>query len=158
MNREVSCEMIKALDEERMGLMRALGYKECAVPDSTNSVKQGYADTDETYYECYGKGQGYSNFAGPANEAQGGVNLAKHRYLQEDIGCGLVFFKSLGDAVGFPMPVTDSIITIGSVVTGDKFSKLEMKTTTTVGLEGMDRAGIDGFLSRGYEAPACPSP
>eukprot|EP00756_Hemistasia_phaeocysticola_P038920 Hpha_TRINITY_DN16789_c0_g5::TRINITY_DN16789_c0_g5_i6::g.80454::m.80454/K04940/odh; opine dehydrogenase len=152
------CEMIKALDEERMGLMRALGYKECAVPDSTNSMKQGYAETDKTYYECYGQGDGYSHFAGPANEEQGGVNLAKHRYLQEDIGCGLVFFKSLADAVGYPMPVTDSIITIGSVVTGDKFAKLEMKTTSTVGLEGMDRAAIRSFLARGYEEPVCSSP
>jgi len=71
--------LIQKLDEERMALLRALGYP--AQPDSVTSVQQGYASSSD-YYECYRKGEGYRAFRNP--------NTLDNRYFHEDIGMGLV--------------------------------------------------------------------
>eukprot|EP00425_Heterocapsa_triquetra_P022500 CAMPEP_0195155276 /NCGR_PEP_ID=MMETSP0448-20130528/184076_1 /TAXON_ID=66468 /ORGANISM="Heterocapsa triquestra, Strain CCMP 448" /LENGTH=392 /DNA_ID=CAMNT_0040194061 /DNA_START=107 /DNA_END=1285 /DNA_ORIENTATION=+ len=138
--------MIEALDNERLAIMRALGYGEVAEPDHTNSVRQGYAESDSSYYETYGRGKGFGTFKSPSTDC----DLAKHRYLQEDIGCGLVFHVSLARVLGVPVPVSEAIIRIGTVVSGDDFIAKQAKTVATLGLDGLDAAGISSFLQTGH--------
>ncbi len=54
--------LIRKLDEERMALLRALGYP--AQPDPVTCVEQGYAASTD-YYECYRHGPGFQNFRFP---------------------------------------------------------------------------------------------
>jgi opine dehydrogenase len=133
--------MIEAVDKERMALLQALGYP--AVSDAEHSVKQGYADSAASYYECYGKGKGFGTFASPDG------NMAEHRYFHEDIGQGLVFFMSLGQQLGVPTPASEVLVRLGSILLDIDFIAEKRKTVDSLGLEGLNAEQINAFLNTG---------
>jgi opine dehydrogenase len=71
----------------------------------------------------------------------------KSRYLVEDIRYGLIFFSSLGDMLSVPTPISDSIITIGSVLVEENF----WKTGRTVEQLGIDPSWNPKQLSKFLE-------
>jgi opine dehydrogenase len=131
--------MIQKLDEERMALLKALGYP--AQPDPVTSVEQGYA-TSEDYYECYSRGPGFIDFAGP--------HTLDHRYFHEDIGMGLVMFCSLGDFLGVPTPTCRTFVQMGEAITGIPYTSDGKRTLKALGLDELNREELIFFLETGH--------
>lgn len=94
----------EALDEERMNIIKKLGYKAVSVVDSLNS-KGG---SHKNIYEAITTNPAFVKIKGPD-----GIN---NRYFTEDIPFGVVPWALLGDMLGIDTPVMDSIITIGHLI------------------------------------------
>jgi opine dehydrogenase len=98
--------VIEALDGERISLRRALGY---ASPDWP--LRDYYADADWFY--------GPGAFSSVQSRSVWRERLPfEHRYLVEDVGCGLVLWSSLGTVLGVPTPLADACITLASEIVG----------------------------------------
>lgn len=133
--------LIQKLDEERMALLRALGYP--AQPDPVTSVEQGYASSTD-YYECYKKGPGFSAFRNP--------NTLDNRYFHEDIGMSLVMFCSLGKLLGVPTPTSEVIVKMGEVLRDEDYSAKGLRTVKALGLAGLTLEGLKNYLETGEPA------
>jgi opine dehydrogenase len=127
--------LIQKLDEERMALLRALGYP--AQPDPVTSVEQGYASSTD-YYECYKKGPGFSAFRNP--------NTLDNRYFHEDIGMSLVMFCSLGKLLGVPTPTSEVVVKMGEVLMDKDYSAKGLRTVEALGLAGLTPEGLKDYL------------
>jgi len=130
--------LIRALDEERMALLRALGYP--AQPDPVTSVAQGYAESTD-YLECYGQGSGFRDFPSPST--------TDHRYLHEDLGIGLVMFCSLGRLLDVPTPAGEAFVRMGSLMTGVDYFARATRTLESLGLGDLDIDGLHAYLQTG---------
>ena len=130
--------LIQKLDEERMALLRALGYP--AQSDPETSVEQGYASSSD-YHDCYKKGAGFKSFRNP--------NTLNNRYFHEDIGMGLVLFCSLGKMLGVPTPTCEAIVTMGGVLMNEDYFQKGMKTVETLGLAGVPPQELKKYLETG---------
>ncbi len=134
--------MIRKLDEERMALLKTLGYP--AQPDPVTSVEQGYAASID-YYECYSQGPGFVDFAGP--------DTLDHRYFHEDIGMGLVMLCSLGEFLGVPTPTCRTFVQMGEVISGIPYAAEGRRTLKALGLEGLSLEELKSFLETGERPP-----
>jgi opine dehydrogenase len=70
-----------------------------------------------------------------------------NRYITEDLPYGLVQRSQLGDLVGIPTPVIDSIINLGSAVCEMDFWK--GRTLEDLGLAGKNKEEIIEYLEKG---------
>jgi len=130
--------IIEQLDEERMALLQALGY--AAQSDPVTSVEQGYAESTD-YYECYCHGPIYRQIASP--------DSLDNRFIHEDIGMGLVMFCSLGKLLGLPMPASETMVALGSLVADRDFMAAGGRTLEALGIEGLDVGELKQFLRTG---------
>lgn len=98
---------ILALDDERMGLREALG-----LPGEHWPIRTHYERSPASMY--------------PPDAAERLVASGlwretlslEHRYVQEDLFCGLVLTASLGRLAGYPMPVSEAILILTAVALG----------------------------------------
>ncbi|HEY7200111.1 MAG TPA: NAD/NADP octopine/nopaline dehydrogenase family protein [Candidatus Dormibacteraeota bacterium] len=98
--------VIEALDAERMALREALGYRSAHWP-----LMDYYRDADWFY--------GPGAFSRVQRDSVWREKLDfGHRYLAEDVGCGLVLWSSLGRALGVPTPLSDACIHLATALTG----------------------------------------
>ena len=130
--------LIQKLDEERMALLRALGYQ--AQPDPVTSVQQGYARSTD-YYECYKNGPGYSGFRNP--------NTLDNRYIHEDVGMALVMFCSLGKFLKIPTPTCQAIVGMGEAISGINYSTEGKRTLASLGLKELSVEELKTYLETG---------
>jgi len=130
--------LIRKLDEERMALLRALGYP--AQPDPVTCVEQGYAASTD-YYECYRHGPGFQDFRFP--------NTLDNRYFHEDIGMGLVMLCSLGKLLDVPTPTCRGVVHMGEIISGIDYFANGMRTLESLGLAGLSLEGLKSFLETG---------
>ena len=121
-----SGRLIEAVDNERIAIGEKLGIK--VWPDPIVGMKQGYM-AEENYTTGYSKAPGFKGIM-----AQ---NHLENRYLNEDVGYGLVFFTDLADALGVDTPVMDSVIIIASIIMGKDYKGMRARTLDTLGLEGL---------------------
>lgn len=115
--------LMEAVDNERIALGEKLGIK--VIPDPELGMMQGYMQ--EANYET-----GYST----ANGFKGikAQNQLDHRYLNEDVGYGLVFMSELGKQIGVSTPIMDSVIHIASAVMKKDYRKEKIRTMESLGL------------------------
>ena len=66
-------------------------------------------------------------------------------YITEDLPFGLVPRSQLGGVVGLATPVTDGIVSIGSIVCQEDYWQTG-RTLDKLGLAGLDKAGILGIV------------
>ena len=133
-----SAGLIRKLDEERMALLRALGYR--AQTEPTTSMAQGYCESTD-YLECYGRGSAFVSFASPE-----GID---HRYLHEDCDIGLVMFCSLGRKLGVPTPTCEAVVRFASAVTGVDYLAQDARTLESLGLGALSVEGLKSYLESG---------
>jgi opine dehydrogenase len=67
-----------------------------------------------------------------------------HKYVVEDVPCGLVAMAGLGTAAGVPTPVIDGLVALASAMTGRDFVA-EGRTLDALGLAGL---GVPQILAR----------
>lgn len=114
-----------ALDGERLALRRALGYGGEPWP-----LENLYSRTKPTYYGVITR----------ERMQQQSVWREKigfdHRYVREDIGCGLALWSSLGRAFGVATPLADAFLALASTVNGVDYAR-HGRTLESLGLSGL---------------------
>ena len=122
--------LIEAVDQERIAIGEALGIE--VVPDPELSLRQGYM-TEASYEHGYRTAPGFRGI-----KAQSSLD---HRYLDEDVGYGLVFLAELGRQLEVETPVMDSVIALASRVRNVDYRAVAPHTPAALGLAHLDAEG-----------------
>ena len=115
--------LIQALDEERIAIGRKLGIE--VLPDPKMGMRQGYMLADN-YGAAYREVPGFLGI--------GAQPQLDHRYLNEDVGYGLVFMSRLAEQVGVVTPTIDAIIHVTSVLMGRDYRAEALRTPEGLGI------------------------
>lgn len=121
-----------ALDAEKMALLRALGLP----PRSFREYRQLVMDL---------------SFEEQAATGSKGPSSADTRYLTEDVPMGLVFFASLGEALGVPTPTARALIHLASLI-GQTDYRATGRTLERLGVGSLTPAQLRAYVERGDEA------
>lgn len=123
--------LIEALDRERIAIGGKLGM--VVLPDPAMGMRQGYMREDN-YGSAYREAPG---FLGIAAQPQ-----LDHRYLNEDVGYGLVFMSRLARQVGVATPTMDAMIQLASVLMNRDYAGEGLRTPETLGIAGLSAAEL----------------
>ena len=115
--------LLKAIDEERIMLGKALGLE--IENDPHISIRQGYL-TVENYDSGYATAPG---FTGIVAQTQ-----LDYRYYNEDAGFGLVLWIDLADRLGLEVPTIRAMLQIVSAIMGRDYKAEKARTLDTLGL------------------------
>jgi opine dehydrogenase len=115
--------LIEALDKERIAIGRKLGIR--VVPDPELGMRQGYMLADD-YGQAYRTAPGFLGI--------GAQPRLDHRYLNEDVGYGLVFLSLLARQVGVEAPTIDALIHVASVLMARDYAGEAMRTPESLGI------------------------
>lgn len=126
--------LIEALDQERIAIGAKIGLE--ILPDPVMGMRQGYM-TAPNYGEAYRKAPGFKGIT-----AQPRLD---HRYLNEDVGYGLVFMAALGWQVGVETPNIDAMIRLTSVLMDRDYANESMRTPTKLGIGEMSADELGGL-------------
>jgi len=128
-----------ALDAERIAVRAALGYGAPHFP------LRGH-------YDPGGEEWMYGNVAHERLVKSGDwrerLMLTEHRYMREDVACGLAFLVSLAEWAGVHAPVARGLLAIGSAICGEDF-RARGRTLECLGLAGLDRGAMRELLTEG---------
>ncbi|WP_134700625.1 NAD/NADP-dependent octopine/nopaline dehydrogenase family protein [Ammoniphilus sp. YIM 78166] len=128
-----------ALDAERMAVREALGYHAPHFP---------LAD----HYNVDGEEWMYGNAAHEklvdSADWREPLNLHNHRYMREDIACGLSFLVSVAEWAGVDVPVARGLLAIASAVTGENFYETG-RTLRSMGLDQLAKSDMEMLLKQG---------
>ena len=123
--------IIEAVDRERISIGERLGIKIHSDPEM--GVRQGYM-LENNYGSGYRTAPG---FIGITAQPQ-----LDHRYLNEDVGWGLVFMSSLAKQVGVETPTIDGIIQVTSVLMNRDYRAEAPRTPESLGIGGLSAAAL----------------
>ncbi|MBA7523750.1 Opine dehydrogenase [subsurface metagenome] len=108
-------KVIEALDKERMVILKALGLP-------LTSFLDFFYQTGCTTKDAYESGSYYRVVKdSPPNAKIKAPDNLKHRFLEEDICCGLVPMVALGNLYGVDTPLMAALITLASVINGKNY-------------------------------------
>lgn len=91
--------ILENIDEERVQVSEALGLK---VETTREWLMRTYHVTGKNLYECIQHNEAYKTIEAPGS--------LKHRYIFEDVPCGLVPLETVGLKLGLSMTYTSLII------------------------------------------------
>lgn len=123
--------MIEALDQERIAIGAKLGI--IVTPDPQMGMRQGYM-LEDNY------GTGYRN--APGFLGIGAQPQLDHRYLNEDVGYGLVFMSGLAQQIGVETPTMDAMIQLTSVLMNRDYAGEALRTPETLGIDSLSAAEL----------------
>jgi len=118
--------IIESVDRERIAIGKKLGIDILSDPEI--GMRQGYM-LENNY------GTGYRNapgFHGITAQPQ-----LEHRYINEDVGYGLVFMSRLAKQVDVETPTIDSIIQLASVLMNRDYEGEAKRTPESIGIGGL---------------------
>ena len=118
--------LIEALDKERIAIGVKMGIT--IFPDPVMGVRQGYMLADN-YGEAYRNAPGFKGI--------GAQPKLDHRYLNEDVGYGLVFMSGLGREIGVKTPTMDAIIQLASVLMDRDYRREALRTPDSLGIAAL---------------------
>jgi opine dehydrogenase len=108
------------------------------VPDPELSLRQGYM-TEDSYEDGYRTAPGFLGI-----KAQPSLD---HRYVNEDVGYGLVFLASLGRQLGVETPIMDSVIALTSRLMKRDYRAEGPRTPATLGIADLDASALENLVS-----------
>jgi opine dehydrogenase len=117
--------LIEALDNERIAIGMELGIP--ILPDPEMGVRQGYM-LEANYGSGYRKAPGFLGI--------GAQPQLDHRYLNEDVGYGLVFMSELGQQIGVATPGIDAVINVATIVMARDYRAEALRTPESLGIAG----------------------
>ncbi len=129
-----------ALDRERIALREALGYGAPHFPLADHYA----ADGDEWMY-----GNAAHERLTDSGDWRESLDLYSHRYMREDVACGLAFLVSVADWAGVACPVARGLLALGSAVLGEDL-RAEGRTLERLGLADSSPAALRRLLYRGF--------
>jgi len=128
-----------ALDAERIALREALGYGPPHFPL-------------RDHYESGGEEWMYGDLAHErlvdSDDWREPLDLQRHRYMLEDVACGLAFLVSLADWAGVACPVASGLLAVASAIVGEDLRRTG-RTVESLGLAELDRDALAGVLADG---------
>lgn len=128
-----------SLDLERIKIREALGYTAPHFP-----LADHYNEDGEEW--MYGNGAHEELVDG--EDWYEPLDLKKHRYMTEDIACGLAFLVSLGEWLNIKVPTATGLLAIASSVTGEDFRKTG-RTMENLGLASLSIEQLKEILKKG---------
>lgn len=128
--------LIEAMDLERIALGEALGIQ--VLSDPVMGMRQGYM-LEDNYGNSYRKAPGFLGI--------GAQPQLDHRYLNEDVGYGLVFMTALGRQLGVPTPTMDAVIQVASVLRACDYRGQALRTPSTLGIDGRSADELNRLLA-----------
>lgn len=123
--------LIESLDKERIAIGRELGIT--ILPDPEIGVRQGYM-LEANYGSAYREAPGFLGI--------GAQPQLDHRYLNEDVGYGLVFMSMLGEQVGVAAVGIDAIINVASIVMARDYRAEALRTPQSLGIADRSAAEL----------------
>ncbi|MBW2714396.1 MAG: NAD/NADP octopine/nopaline dehydrogenase family protein [Deltaproteobacteria bacterium] len=120
--------LIEALDNERIAIGKELGIT--ILPDPEMGMRQGYM-LEANYGSGYRKAPGFLGI--------GAQPQLDHRYLNEDVGYGLVFMSKLGQQIGVETPGIDAVINIATIVMARDYRGEALRTPESLGIAGRSK-------------------
>jgi opine dehydrogenase len=115
--------IIEAVDRERIAIGKRLGIKIYSDPEI--GMLQGYM-LENNYGTGYRTAPG---FLGITAQPQ-----LDHRYINEDVGYGLVFMSHLGKQVGVETPTIDAIVQVTSILMNRDYAAEALRTPDSLGI------------------------
>jgi opine dehydrogenase len=115
--------LIEAVDRERIAIGERLGIT--VLPDPVLGMRQGYMLADN-YGAGYREAPGFLGI--------GAQPQLDHRYLNEDVGYGLVFMSLLAQQVGVKTPTMDAVIQLASVLMARDYAAEALRTPDSLGI------------------------
>jgi len=115
--------LIEALDQERIAIGAKLGIS--VLPDPQMGMRQGYM-LEDNYGAGYREAPGFLGI--------GAQPQLDHRYLNEDVGYGLVFMSRLARQVGVETPTMDAMIQLTSVLMNRDYAGEALRTPESLGI------------------------
>lgn len=126
--------VIELLDAERLTVANAFGVKVAGISQHmSRSFKVDQCSLADIAAELHRRRGGPP---GPVD--------VETRYLCEDVPFGLVFLHALGTMARVPTPVTDAMIAVSTLVSGEQFAD---SNELIFGL-GLPSESVDGLLAR----------
>jgi opine dehydrogenase len=122
------CNVIEAIDRERMALSHALGIEAVGleVEHTRNKYNPGHAGDQVLPM--------YESMHTEKLEKVPGPYTLKARHLTEDVPYGLVTWASLGRMLGVPTPASEAIITLASILNKEDYWALG-RTVEKMGID-----------------------
>ena len=117
---------IEAVDQERIAIGAKLGIE--ISNDPKMGIRQGYMLADD-YGAAYREAPGFQGI--------GAQPQLDHRYINEDVGYGLVFMSRLARQVGVATPTMDAIIQLASVLMTRDYEAEAPRTPESLGIGGL---------------------
>jgi opine dehydrogenase len=134
--------LLEALDAERLAVAHAFGVK---VPGIHAWLRDTYGlggdSLRETFHRLTHEPTGPYQWTPTPSSLQ-------HKYVVEDVPCGLVAMSSLGWAAGVATPVIDGLVALTSAMLGRDF-RAEGRNLAQLGLAGKTVAEIRAIAERG---------
>jgi len=134
--------VMEALDKERMAILKAMNLNPVSFIDLF--YKAG-ATTEDAY-----KSGSYYRIVkeSPPDAMIKAPNSLKHRFLEEDICCGLVPMAAFGNLYNIDTPIMDSLITLASIINGKNYIE-EGLNLKKLGLADMSPNQVYQYVKRG---------
>jgi opine dehydrogenase len=131
---------ISLLDEERIAVRKALGFQPNHYP-----LEDYYDETrpNEWMYPRIAK-----KLLMESRLWYEKIDY-KHRYVTEDIACGLAFLVSVADYIGVNIPIARSLVTLAGAVAGADFMETG-RTLESLGLSQYPVEKLRGILNEGF--------
>lgn len=129
----------RALDAERMRVREALGYLAPHFPLEDHYNQDG----DEWMY-----GNGAHEKLVDGKDWFEPLNLYNHRYMREDVACGLAFLVSVGEWLGVPVPTAAGLLQIASAVIGEDL-RATGRTLENLNLVSKSKEELKEILNKG---------
>ncbi len=123
--------LIEAMDKERIAIGKALGIT--ILPDPEMGMRQGYM-LEANYGSGYRKAPGFLGI--------GAQPRLDHRYLNEDVGYGLVFMSKLGEQIGVATPAMNAVIDVASIVMARDYRAEALRTPESLGIANRSAEGL----------------
>ena len=103
---------IEEIDNERLSLMNKLGI---TLESTADWMRRTYEIDGSSLYECIRNNMYYREIDAP--------KTLRHRYLEEDIPCGLAAVESLGEILKIPTPYITLTIDLANAVMKTDYRK-----------------------------------
>lgn len=116
--------LMQEVDKERIAIGQQLGFN--IIEDPVLGMKQGYMQ-EATYDKGYSEAIGFKGI--------GAQSTLDHRYLNEDVGYGLIFMSELGKQLGVETPAMDAVIKLTSIIMDRDYRGEKKRTMETLGLD-----------------------
>jgi opine dehydrogenase len=131
---------ISLLDEERIAVRKALGFQPNHYP-----LEDYYDETrpNEWMYPRIAK-----KLLMESRLWYEKIDY-KHRYVTEDIACGLAFLISVADYIGLNIPIARSLVTLAGAVAGTDFMETG-RTLKSLGLSQLSAKKLQKILMNGF--------
>jgi len=103
-------QFLEKLDDERMRVAEATGYR---VESTAEWLRRSYGVSGDSLYECIQNNACYHQIDAPFS--------IRHRYLLEDIPCGLVPMEDAGRQLGVDTPIMSLVIDLANAMLNTDF-------------------------------------